>query len=254
MSPSPGVPDPEVSAAAASDAYTNRSQSDVIKPAQVFLNHHEYQVFDYKDNPKTGFHATAYQDITTHEIIIAYRGTDPDILRHTRTTFQDAAVDATMVKDKVNPQEADAQAFTQEVLDKAQKHGIFKDKITVAGHSLGGALAEIEAWKFGLRGATFNGYGAVDLGYKVPEGGQQLTNYVMAGDPVSAASHHFGEVKVLATKDDIDGLKAARYLDAPPGSPPPNPLLAMSLRDHSVTHFAPDPGSKTPTDSRSKGC
>ena len=81
----------------------------------------------------------------------------------------------------------------------------------------------------------------------MPQGGHQITDYVLAGDVVSAASHHFGETVTLASNDDLQGFKAARYLDAPPGSPPPNPLLAMSLSDHSVTHFAPDPGSKTPS-------
>jgi hypothetical protein len=235
---------PETSAAAAKDAYVDRPQDDPNNPAWVFLNDQKYAVFGYKDDPATGFHGTAYQNLSPpYNVIIAYRGTDPDIKNHTRTTFQDAAVDFTMVKDRVNPQEADARAFTQEMLDKAQSRGISKDQITVAGHSLGGALAEIEASKFGLHGATFNAYGAVDLNYGVPQGGNQVTDYVMAGDVVSAASHHFGEVKLLASPDDIQGLKTARYLDAPAGSQPPNPLLAMSLSDHSMTHFLPDPGS-----------
>lgn len=233
-------PSPQVSAAAASDAYKDRNQSDIGKP--VLFNGHEYSVLKYRNDSTTGFHATAYKEVAPpHNVIIAYRGTDPNIVHHTRTTFQDAAVDATMVKDQVNPQEKEARAFTQEILDKAQEHGISKDQITVAGHSLGGTLAEIEAAKFGLRGATFNAYGAVDLGYGVPAGGHQLTNYVMAGDLVSAASHHFGEMKVLASKDDIQALEAARYLNAPSGAPPPNPLLAMRLGDHSINNFVPTP-------------
>lgn len=232
----------EEQAAAASDSYTNRSQNDVDTQKEVSLNGQKYTVFGYKDEPSTGFHATAYQNTKTNEIIIAYRGTDPDLIGHTRTTLQDAAVDFMMVKAKVNMQESAAHAFTQEMLDKAQKHGISRDHVSVAGHSLGGALAEIEAWKFGLRGATYNGYGAVDLNYGVPQGGHQVTNYVMACDVVSAGSHHYGETKVLASKDDVASLQAGRYLNAPPGAPPPNPLLAMSLGDHSSTHFTGEAG------------
>ena len=236
-------PTAQESAAAASDAYNDRPKSQIDSEKRVFLDGHEYRVFDYKDDPSTGFHATAYKEVAPpHNVIIAYRGTDPDIKEHTRTTVQDAIVDYMMVMDRVNPQEAAARAFTQEVLKKAHENGISKDLVTVAGHSLGGALAEIEAARFGLRGATFNAYGAVDLGYGVPEGGHQVTNYVMAGDVVSAASHHFGEVKVLASDDDIQSMKAGRYLDAPPGSPSPNPLLAMSLGDHSITNFVSTPG------------
>jgi hypothetical protein len=230
-------------AAAANDAYKNRPPN-ALDNKPVDFDHSEYSVFGYRDNPATGFHATAYQKISPpYNIIIAFRGTDPDIKHHTRTTFQDAAADFRMVRERLNPQEDDARAFTQEMLNKAQRLGITKEQVTVAGHSLGGALAEIEAYRFGLQGSTFNGYGAADLKYGVPEGGNQVTNYVMAGDVVSAASPHFGQMKVLASNDDIQGLKAARYLDAPANAQTPNPLLAMRLADHSVTHFAPEPGS-----------
>ena len=142
-----------------------------------------------------------------------------------------------MVRDRINPQEREAQAFTQQMIDKANARGISKDQITVAGHSLGGTLAEIEASKFGLRGATFNAYGAVGLGYNVPEGGSQVTDYAMAGDPVSAANQHFGRVVALASPDDVKSLQTGRYMAAPVGSDPPNPLLGMRVDDHSVMHF-----------------
>ncbi|XUP27063.1 hypothetical protein WCN79_16025 [Xanthomonas axonopodis pv. vasculorum] len=54
----------------------------------------------------------------------------------------------------------------------------------------------------------------------------------MAGDVVSAASPHLGEVVSLASQDDIHSLRAGRYLDAPACAPPPNALLAMRLDDH----------------------
>jgi hypothetical protein len=231
--------DPRISADAASDSYTNLSQSQVDSRT-VYLDSQKYQVFGYQDDPITGFHGTAYWNQDTGSVIIAYRGTD---LGHLITTIQDAIVDATMVRDQINPQEAAASAFTQEMISKAQKHGIGKDQITVAGHSLGGTLAEVQAAKFGLSGSTYNAYGAANLGYNLPEGGSKVTDYVMAGDVVSAASHHYGQVVTLASPDDLKGMQAGRYLDAPAGAQPPNPFLAMSLGDHSITHFAPPPGS-----------
>ena len=93
---------------------------------------------------------------------------------------------------------------------------------------------------------TFNAYGAADLGYGVPEGGAAITNYVMAGDVVSAASRHYGRTITLASDADIASLRAARYLDAPPGAPPPNPLLAMRLGDHGNANFLPAPGNADP--------
>ncbi|WP_426662344.1 hypothetical protein [Rhodanobacter aciditrophus] len=230
----------EVSAAAASDSYVNRSQ-DQVDYKTVHLGDWKYQVFGYKVDSVTGFHATAYREVAPpHSIIIAYRGTDPaitDITGHTLTTIQDIAVDAAMVRDHINPQESAASAFTQEMIDKAKRNGISKDQITVAGHSLGGTLAEIEASKYGLGGATFNAYGAASLGYGVPEGGGKVTDYVMAGDVVSAASRHHGRVVTLASPEDLSNMQAGRYLDAPMGAQPPNPFLAMSLGDHSIQHF-----------------
>lgn len=234
--------------AAASDSYKDRRQSNVNdKGMLVHFDGRKYSVFACRADPATGFHATAYMEMAPpHHIIIAYRGTDPDFKHHTRTTVQDALVDFTMVKDQVNPQEAAARAFTREVLEKAQALGIAHDLVTVAGHSLGGTLAEIEAFRFGLRGATFNAYGAVDLGYGVPAGGEAVTNYVMAGDVVSAASRHYGRTITLASEADIAGLRAGRYLDAAPGAPPPNPLLAMRLGDHGSANFMPAPGRGDP--------
>ncbi|WP_152624817.1 hypothetical protein [Xanthomonas sp. GPE 39] len=240
-------PADQAHADAAINSYRNRSQSEVDSPKRIYLGNAKYTVFGYANDPITGFHATAYRNRDTQEIIIAYRGTDTALFtgetkaekaQHALTTIQDIAVDATMVRDAINPQKAAADAFTAQMLAKAAEQGIPKDHVTVAGHSLGGALAQIEAAEFGLRGATFNAYGAVSLRHHVPEGGTQVTNYVMAGDVVSAASRHYGTVVTLATPEDVQALKDAHYLDASHGASPPNPLQAMRMGDHSVTHFS----------------
>ncbi|QBG90271.1 hypothetical protein EYC54_18545 [Xanthomonas oryzae] len=93
-------------------------------------------------------------------------------------------------------------------------------------------MAEIEAAAHGLRGATFNAFGAAEMINGSPRPGFQLTNSRMAGDLVSAASPHVGEVVSLASKEDIQSLRAGRYLDAPAGPAPPNALIAMRLSDH----------------------
>jgi hypothetical protein len=234
---------------AANDSYANRSQSDVEKKAVVTLAGRQYQVFGYASAPVSGFHATAYRSVLApHNIIIAYRGTDPALFSgktnaekfdHALTTMQDIAVDATMVRDAVNPQREAADAFTQAMIDKAASQGVSKDHIFVAGHSLGGTLAEIEAANFGLAGFTYNAYGATGLLNGPPRPGTHLTNYRMAGDVVSAANAHIGEVVSLASKEDVQSLRDGRYLDAPAGAPPPNPLIAMRLGDHGgEQHFS----------------
>lgn len=232
---------------AANDSYVNRSQSDLRIPKKVQLDGKWYQVFGYANAPVTGFHGTAYKSMAVpHEVIIAYRGTDPGLFSgrtfaekkdHAPTTLQDIAVDATMVRDTVNPQKAAADRFTAEMIAKAAQQGISKDRIAAAGHSLGGTLAEIEAAKYGLTGSTFNAYGAVGLADGPPQPGCRLTNYRMAGDVVSAANPHIGTVVPLASQEDVQSLRDGRYLDAPVGEPPPNALIAMRLGDHGVGHF-----------------
>ncbi|UKE64092.1 hypothetical protein KM539_16140 [Xanthomonas translucens pv. poae] len=148
-----------------------------------------------------------------------------------------------MVRDTVNTQKAAADAFTAQMIAKAAAQDIPKSQVFAAGHSLGGAVAEIEAAKYGLRGATYNGFGAADLIDGPPQPGFHVTNYRMAGDVVSAASLHLGEVVSLASQEDIQSLRAGRYLDAPAGAPPPNALIAMRLDDHGgQQHF----NSKSP--------
>ncbi|QKD88551.1 hypothetical protein XAV_12760 [Xanthomonas axonopodis pv. vasculorum] len=148
-----------------------------------------------------------------------------------------------MVRDAVNPQKAAADAFTAQMLAKAAEQGIPKDHVTVAGHSLGGALAQIEAAKYGLSGSTYNAYGARVLTDGTPQPGCHVTNYRMANDVVSAASPHVGIVVSLASHDDVQSLRAGRYLDAPVGASPPNVLLATRLGDHGGAQYF---GSKSP--------
>jgi hypothetical protein len=220
----------------AKDAYVNERKSEV-DGNPVTINDHKYKVFAYAANA-SGFHATAYKQVEPpHGIIIAYRGTDPG---HALTTVQDAAVDAIMVTSKINPQLRDADRFTEQVLEKAKMQGVSPASITVAGHSLGGTLAQVEACRHQLHGQTFNAFGAAELGLGIPAGGNQVINNVLAGDPVSAAGQQFGMVRVYATTADVAQLQQAGYLDGRHGFVPA--LQGMRLGDHSIDNFAPDPG------------
>jgi hypothetical protein len=66
---------------AANASYDNHRHSDVdSQNTTVTLGGQKYQVFGYANDPVTGFHATAYESVAKpHEIIIAYRGTDPGL-------------------------------------------------------------------------------------------------------------------------------------------------------------------------------
>jgi len=117
-----------------------------------------------------------------------------------------------MVVARTNVQAPDAIALTQRTLEAAAAQSRLSGgptpQVTVTGHSLGGALAQITSHHFNVKGETFNAYGAVSLSYRIPEGGNTMINHVMASDPVSAASPHFGQVRIYARPNEISTLAA----------------------------------------------
>jgi hypothetical protein len=132
--------------------------------------------------------------------------------------------------------------------------GSISPEVTVTGHSLGGTLAQVSAHHFGLKGETFNAYGAVSLSRRIPEGGHSVINHMMAGDAVSAASPHFGETRIYARPEEVktllskgydnhthwsDALKGYSPINIATGTTPPSTLgAAVALGgSHSMHHF-----------------
>ena len=147
----------------------------------------------------------------TGEIEVAHRGTE---VKNIPGLVMDLAyTDGSMVLRKVNPQADDAIALTQRALQYAEEKGLqnggHTPQVTVTGHSLGGAHAQITAHHFDLRGETFNAYGAASLGLRIPEGGDKVLNHAMATDLVSAAAPHYGQVRMYATQQQINLLDNA---------------------------------------------
>ncbi|WP_019660281.1 XVIPCD domain-containing protein [Stenotrophomonas hibiscicola] len=175
------------------------------KEELVAINGHKYKILEHVDNRLNGYQGTIYQRVDTNEIVVAHRGTE-QIARDAILT------DGGMVVARTNVQAPDAIALTQRALAYAKKEG--QDlgqrppEVTVTGHSLGGALAQITSHHFNVKGETFNAYGAVSLSYRIPEGGNTMINHVMASDPVSAASPHFGQVRIYARPNEISTLAA----------------------------------------------
>ncbi|HEY4093537.1 MAG TPA: XVIPCD domain-containing protein [Luteibacter sp.] len=216
----------------AQDAY----QDPVLNKPKI-LGGVTYEAFDTQNDPVTGFQATAYKRMDTGEVVIAYRGTEFD-----REPVQDGGVDAAMVLTGVNLQSPDSEAFTQRVLEKARLDAELHHRplqVTVTGHSLGGTLAEINAAKYGLHGETFNAYGAASL-KGIPEGGNTVIDHVRAGDLVSAASPHYGQVRVYAAQQDIDTLQHAGYRDDSGILSLRNPIKATDFDAHAIDNFVPN--------------
>ncbi|MFB9114991.1 DUF6792 domain-containing protein, partial [Xanthomonas arboricola pv. corylina] len=203
--------------------------------APVNIGGVSFRRLEYIDRP-SGYQGIIYEKIETGEIIVAHRGTEFD-----RQPKQDGAyADGGMVAARHNRQVDDAIELTQNALKYAeQKHlktGQPAPDVTVTGHSLGGNLAQVTAHHLGLKGETFNAYGAVSLDRRIPEGG----NDVMAGDAVSAASKHYGQVKLYAASHEITALDRAGYANDSSLLDARNPMVAKELGDsHRIHNFLP---------------
>jgi len=245
----------------ARDSYDPRAVT--AKNESVTIGQHKYSVLAYRDNLATGYQGTIYQRVDTGEIIVAHRGTEFD-----REALKDGLLaDGGMVFNRSNLQVPDAIELTRKALHLANSQASdfngHPPPVTVTGHSLGGTLAQVTAHHFDLRGETFNAYGANSLGLRIPEGGNAVTNHVMAGDMVSAGSGHYGQVKVYAEPQEIAGLAAKGFdntthwsdrlrgyspVNFATGTTPPNTVgAAISLADsHKMHHFVNTDGAGKP--------
>ena len=215
----------------AADAYENRVVTPPNKTLVVGGNH--YKVLAVHNNPKTDYQGAVYQDVRTNEIIVAHRGTESMI---------DAKVDLKMVLDRVNIQAEDAAKLTRMALREADdfsknNQNQLRPKITQVGHSLGGALAQIQSYRFNHEGITFNAYGAAAL-KDIPEGGNRVVNYARASDAVSAAAPHYGKVIILAKQSELTLLWTQGYnnsINMPPVNTAASALV--NLGAHSISNF-----------------
>ena len=169
-----------------------------------------YTVLAHSDRP-SGYQGTIYQRKDTGEIIVAHRGTEFE-----REQYKDLIkTDGAMGVARTNLQAEDAIALTREALRiadvQARDQRQSPSEVTVTGHSLGGTLAQITAHHFGLRGETFNAYGAASLDRRIPTGGNDVINHVMGADMVSAASPQYGQVRVYTNPREIDALTRNGY-------------------------------------------
>ncbi|APP76410.1 lipase [Xanthomonas vesicatoria ATCC 35937] len=203
---------------------------------RVDVGGESYEILEHVNNPKTGYQGTIYQRVGGGDIVVAHRGTE-EILRDA------VQADGSMVFQRINPQADDAIALTKSALGYAAKQEQrtgHAPEVTVTGHSLGGALAQVSAHHFDLKGETFNAYGAASLAYRIPEGGTSMVNHVMAADPVSAASPHFGEVCVYARPNEIATLSAMGYSNSKVNFLIPDSPVASavnSLGSHTIKNF-----------------
>lgn len=196
----------------AEHSYDRSNQMRNLVNREVTLGGVEYLVVRHVDNPRNGYQGTVYQRVDSGEVIVAHRGTEFE-----RERWNDLIVtDGAMVLARANPQAEDAIALTAWARDFARSPEVLEQygsarEVTVTGHSLGGTLAQITGHYYDLRGETFNAYGAASLNYRIPEGKGQVINHVTAADMVSAASAHYGQVRIYAMPQEIEMLRDRGY-------------------------------------------
>lgn len=241
---------PQQYAYLADHSYDRGGQMHDLVNKDVVIGGDRYRVIDYVDNPRTGYQGTIYQHEASGAVVAAHRGTE-----FGREAFRDGVIaDAGMVFTRTNSQAADAVELTRRAVEYAERQGREPGRtapeVTVTGHSLGGTLAQVSAHHFDLRGETFNAYGAASLDRRIPEGGDRVTNHVMAVDAVSSASPHYGQVRTYATPREIETLHRTGYHDNIVRDLLQRdlPLTAsvMSGGSHSMHNFLPVDGDGRP--------
>ncbi len=107
---------------------------------------------DKPQDNNVGYDCAAFRKIGTKEIVIAHRGTEP-------IRFDgDWTANLQMGLRKVPDQYEYARKFLEQIKDT------YRDAtLSLTGHSLGGALAQLQAAQTGLSAVTFNPYGAKTL-------------------------------------------------------------------------------------------
>lgn len=233
----------------ANDGYRNREPGDRVTFGGVTFEVREH--VNNNGRGQSGYAGTIYQRTDTGEMVVAHRGTEFEL---SRNGLQDVLLtDASMVVNRrTNGQADEAVALTRRAIELA---GGDPSRVTVTGHSLGGTLAQVAAAETGVRGETFNAYGAVGLERRgIREGGDTVVNHVMSSDPVSAASRHFGQVRTYATTEEIDRMQhpvLGRYSNDPwplVGSLDDRPLVVAgrSFGAHMMHNFRNVDGDGNP--------
>ncbi len=203
---------------------------------RVRIGDQEFLPVKHLDMP-SGYQGTIYKNLLTGDYVVAHRGTEFD-----RQPLKDGAIDLGMVSTRFNGQLKDALDLTRQAKELADRDG---SNVSVTGHSLGGALAQVTAHHYNLPGEAFNPYGANSLGYRIPEGQPKdaapFTNHVMAGDFVSAGGKHYGSVEMYALPDELKTLRNIEFASRMLGgvaSEAIRPLAAATLGDsHRMKHF-----------------
>lgn len=192
-----------------SDQYAFLSQT-IYEPLDVGSklrsDTREFRVRYISPLSSTNYRGMVVQDVATGQLVVVNKGTDP-------TNVHDLIADLGMGMMGAPTQWPEAARTMRWALDYAEQNHIPKGHISITGHSLGGALAQLQASlpeAAGIRAETFNAYGAeamaAALGRTQPldvdSARTRVVNHRMFHDPVSKFAGHIGSDKFYMDQSD----------------------------------------------------
>jgi len=194
--------------------------------------------------------AAAFQNNTTHEIVIAYEGTNLSDLRSPSNAnsylFPQLSADAAIANGTNPAANADALVFARNVADAAGGNPIY-----VTGHSLGGEEAEYvqaNAVANGLAirgGAAFGAPGVPQLSTQ-PSDDPNFTTYLDYGDGIGNfvphGGAHVGNVQYVGNPNDATTEENLLTNDTTGAGS--TGALAMMVGDHQLSNYASDLGQQ----------
>ncbi|MCK5916321.1 MAG: DUF2974 domain-containing protein, partial [Deltaproteobacteria bacterium] len=151
-----------VNAQLSEKAYSDFDQSDVDNATTAYTdsNGSDWTVYAVSETGSydSGFSGVAFRNVDTKEVVVAYRGTDGP-----RDVTPDLQAG---LGQNVPNQYHQAKDFYDAVLDKTGTPSA--TSITLTGHSLGGALAQLVGAVTGAETQTYNAPGVKDVLYNNP--------------------------------------------------------------------------------------
>ncbi|MCY6355662.1 Mbeg1-like protein [Clostridium sp. ZS2-4] len=138
--------------------FKNQNEKDYSKwKDEITKIQNDWKIIGYENkNATTGFVGVAYENIDTGEKVIAFRGTEPEVMKFKLEDLLDDAQLSLYDEAIGKPNQfTDAYNFANNIIGEAKD----ESKISYTGHSLGGGLCQYAAYKTGKKAVTFNGVG-----------------------------------------------------------------------------------------------
>lgn len=193
---------------------------------EKFADAGAWKVVDSYVDPNTGFQGAAYLNRVTNKVVVAFRGTDLSERNDLRANTNIAGFKGDIFDRQVGG--------ARELIERVQK-SYPNTGVSLTGHSLGGAIAQVVGSESGLETHTFNAPGVSHM-VKNPSGMDHIYNHVRDSDIIGTAGDHVGHVvrypKQVTSWVDADGVKMSET-----GNPIPG---VGDFNQHSMPNLASD--------------